>query len=645
MSIIFAQNLAKYYGGQDVFSQVEFSVSRGDKIALVGPNGAGKTTLLRIILGLEEPTDGLVQRASGLRMGYLPQVAEFPSDRTVYTEMLEVFRPLRDQERALLALTHEMSKAADPTQLMERYTRAEQRFELAGGYTYENRIARVLMGLGFGPDTYEWPISLLSGGQVTRALLAKLLLQEPEILILDEPTNYLDLAALEWVEGYLQSWPNSILLVSHDRYFLDKVVSRVWELNHGRLDLYRGNYTSYVAQRHARRERQLREYEDQQELIAKTEEYIRRYRAGQRGKEARGRETRLERMERIAPPPADRQIHLQLPAVSRTGDNVLMSDGVTIGYESRPETVQQGEGNGQTMDLFDTGSFLIRRGQRIALLGANGAGKTTFLRAILGEVEPLAGYTCIGASVRVGYLPQSQDWLDPDKTVLEQLLDASDLRVAQARNLLARFLFVGEEVFKETANLSGGERSRLALALLSLGEPNFLLLDEPTTHLDVESQEVLQEVLADYEGTILFVSHDRYLIDRLATHIWYIHDGCMEQYEGNYSAYQEEVRRRQEALAENAEVPRPSQSDDQRGEDERLAQRRNRWRVERAKALEAEISEMERMLSEMSELIEQASAARELARLHSLSQEYREVQEALTERMQQWEQLADPQGE
>ncbi len=640
MSIVTAQGLGKYYGAQDVFSDVEFAIAHGDKVALVGPNGAGKTTLLRILLGMEEPSAGSVQRARGLRIGYLPQKPVFPSDRTLYAEMLSLFEALRAQQRALEALAEEMAAAKEPGELLQRYAETEQRFDLAGGYTYEERIARVLGGLGFGPDTFSWPIAVLSGGQVTRALLAKLLLQEPELLVLDEPTNYLDLEALEWLEGYLGEWPQSLLIVSHDRYFLDKVVTRVWELNYGRLDTYRGNYSAYVLQREAHMERQRREYEQQQEQIAKTEDFIRRYKAGQRSKQARGRETILERTERIAPPPPQRQIQLRMSSTLRAGDNVLMSDGATIGYETRPEAAADAAADARKYALFDTGEFLIQRGQRVALLGANGSGKTTFLRTILGQVEPLAGRIRHGASVRIGYLPQTRDWLDPRKTILEQLMAVDDkLLVAQARHILGRFLFSGDDVYKPISTLSGGELSRVALAILTMKGANFLLLDEPTTHLDVESQEVLQSVLTRFNGTILLVSHDRYLMDALATHLWVIEGGRMRQFEGNYSAYVQALQREREQRAARVEEgARPAgavQRDERRRE--RQAERAVRQHADRTLALEGEIARLEHELANVAGLLDLASSTQDLERVRSLSLEYQRLGTALAEQMRLWE--------
>ncbi|MBC7234739.1 MAG: ABC-F family ATP-binding cassette domain-containing protein [Chloroflexi bacterium] len=634
MSIISARQLGKYYGAQDVFQGLDLDIARGDKIALVGPNGAGKTTLLRILLGLEEPSQGSVTRARGLRMGYLPQRAEFSSERALYDEMLDVFEPLRRQGQALLELAQRIAAAEDPTDLLERYAIAEQRFELEGGYEYELKIRRVLGGLGFSEEMYRWPIGVLSGGQVTRALLAKLLLQEPDLLVLDEPTNYLDLGALEWLEAYLQDWRETLLVVSHDRYFLDRVVSRVWELNFGRLETYRGNYSRYVQQREERRLRLEREYEAQQELIAKTEDFVRRYKAGQRTREAQGREKRLERLERLEAPRDDKPMRLRMTTNIRAGDRVLFSEGALIGYKARPGALTGQDGEPQEYPLFDTGEFLIRRGQRIALLGPNGSGKTTFLRTILGEIEPLRGEIRIGASVRIGYLPQTQEWLDKSRTVLEQIMALGDLDIGEARSFLGRFLFSGDEVFKSIGDLSGGEQARVALAILSLEDTNLLLLDEPTTHLDIRSQEVLQEVLCGFNGTILFISHDRYLIDALATHVWHLRDGRMLQYEGNYTAFLE-ARQRELAEAQDGRAAQDTSVSRPDREQQREARRLKR----RIEELEQEIERLENRLGVIPELINLASSVQNVAQVEALGIEYQELREALADRLAEWEAL------
>jgi ATP-binding cassette subfamily F protein 3 len=638
MSIVTAQGLTKYYGAQEVFRGLGFSVARDDKIALVGPNGAGKTTLLRLLLGLDEPSEGGIHRARGLRVGYLPQQPTLSGEQTLYGEMLEVFGDLRARQQALLALTHEMATATDPTEAMARYAEAEQRFDLDGGYAYENRIQRVLTGLGFGPDTYDWPLAVLSGGQVTRALLARLLLQEPELLALDEPTNHLDLAALEWLESYLQSWPHSLVIVSHDRYLLDKVVSRVWELNHGELQSYRGNYSAYVAQRAANRLRQQREYEAQQAHIAETEDFIRRYGAGQRSREAKGREKRLDRLERLQAPRQDRTMALRLATELRSGDQVLICEqGATIGYPTRPD---QHEEDGQNqMALFRTAPFLVEQGDRVALLGPNGSGKTTLVRTLLREIKPLEGHIRIGASVRIGYLPQTQDWLDPAKTVLEQVMDASGLLVDEARHVLGRFLFSRDDVYKQSGNLSGGELSRLGLAILTLRGANLLILDEPTTHLDVDSQEILQEVLSSFGGTILFVTHDRYLIDALATHVWSIQDGVLEQFEGNYSGYQAEKAR----WANEGEVKISDGGDwEERRRELRQRQLAQRRRDEQLESLEREIARLEAEIEHTTQSLHRASASQDAARIPRLGRDYEALQQALSESLHEWERLASP---
>jgi len=636
MSILAAHNLAKYYGAQDVFAGVTFSIAHGDKVALVGPNGAGKTTLLRIILGLDEPTEGEVSRARGLRMGYLPQQPTLDSDARVIGEMEAVFSELRRQQAALQRLADEMASADNVQEAMDRYAQAEARFEQAGGYEYENRIKRVLGGLGFSEEMFEWPIAMLSGGQVTRAYLARLLLQEPELLVLDEPTNYLDLQALEWLESYLAAWPGSILIVSHDRYFLDHVVTRVWELNHNQLETYRGNYSHYVEQRKARRQRRWREFKAQQAHIARTEDFIRRYKAGQRSKEARGRLKRLNRLERITPPPTDHAINLRLSTQLRSGDKVLMSEGAVIGFPSRPEAELGSQEDTGPHPLFELPEVLIQRGERVVLLGPNGCGKTTFLRTLLDQMEPLSGHIRLGASVRIGYLPQKRDWLDYDKTVLEQILDYSDMTVEQARTLMGRFLFTGDEVYKLIGNLSGGEMTRVALAILTMRGANVLLLDEPTTHLDVESQEILQSVLLTFPGTILLVSHDRYLIDALADWLWIVKDGRVSLFEGNYTAYTTSLR----APMIDPTSPETKRDDRSGYRAERRAQAAARRQRERVESLESEIAEIEQRIASTASLLDLASQRKDLAEVQSLGQAYRQLEGDLAQRMREWEALA-----
>ena len=444
--------------------------------------------------------------------------------------MLEVFAGLRAQEQALRELEHRLAAAAaqgsaDYDELLASYGQAQSAFDAAGGYDYETRISQVLGGLGFNEDVHDKPLAFLSGGERTRALLAQLILREPELLLLDEPTNHLDLEAIEWLEDTLLRWPGALIVVAHDRYFLDKVATRIWELSSGNLEAYRGNYSAYRMQQAERVERQRREWKAQQEYVAKTEEFIRRNLAGQRTKEAQGRRTRLERYvrdEAVARPLEEKQISLRLTAHTRSGDLVLLTKDLVAGYDE---------------PLFRCPDLEVRRGDRVALIGPNGAGKTTFLKTILAQIPPLWGRVRLGSSVHLGYLAQAQAGLDPEQTVLDAILAIRELPTSEARNFLGQFLFSGDDVFRTISTLSGGQRSRVALARLTLQGANFLLLDEPTNHLDLPSQEILQEVLGRFPGTILLVSHDRYLVEALATHIWRLTPPELRVYKGNYTEY------------------------------------------------------------------------------------------------------------
>jgi len=611
MSIVTTNKLAKSYGAQDVFWDVSLRIARGDKIALVGRNGTGKTTLLRIIAGLDTPTAGRVYRARSLRIGYLPQEAELPSQRTLYEEMLTIFTDLRTQQAELRRLEQQMADPAQREEAMNRYGEALQAFELAGGYQYESKIKMVLAGLGFPEREQHQPLSILSGGQKTRALLAKLLLSEPDLLLLDEPTNHLDLAATQWLEEYLANWKGSLVVVAHDRYFLDKAAGRVWEMAFGRLEDYPGNYSHYSTLRAERMERRLAEYEAQQKHIEKTEDFIRRYMAGQRTRQAQGRQKRLDRLPRLERPRQAKTISLSIKTDLRGGDLVLVTEHLAIGYQPGAP-------------LFTCPALCLRRGQRAALLGPNGSGKTTFLKTIIGQVSPLDGLVQIGQNVKFGYLAQAHEDLDNEKTVLDELLAVHNLPLEKARGFLGRFLFSGDDVFKLVGDLSGGERSRVALAKLTLEGANFLLLDEPTIHLDIASQEILEEVLADFNGTILLVSHDRYLINALTTQVWAIEDGELRVYDGNYSDYEKQRSKEQE--------PR----DKKREARSRRPEARGKKQEARAEELEEDIAALEAQLAALSEELVAASVAQDIEGLQELGLEYQRVDEELQRLLAQW---------
>ncbi|MFH1566689.1 MAG: ABC-F family ATP-binding cassette domain-containing protein, partial [Gemmatimonadota bacterium] len=458
MSLITGTGVGRYYGAQDVLKDLAFAIEPGDHIGLVGANGEGKTTLLRLLAGLETPTSGQLHRKRDLRLGYLPQdpVAE-TRDTALWDHMLEAFGDLRQLEAQLEAQAHRLDEADGPGEAgghgeaLERYSALQAEFERRDGYTYEHRIRTVLHGLGFSQGQYRQPLSQLSGGQRTRALLAHMLLEEADLLLLDEPTNHLDLHAVEWLEAWLRDYEGSLLVVSHDRYFLDSVTTRTWEIAFGGLETYRGNYSAYARQRQERYERRLKEWQAQQEYVAKTEDFIRRFLAGQRTKEAQGRRTRLLRyleQDAVDRPQEHQRMHMRLDRVERSGDIALRLEGLEVGYEPGRPVLRLPE-------------LEVRRGQRVAVVGGNGTGKTTLVRTILGELAALAGQVRLGAKIELGYLPQAHDYLAPDRTVLETVQQTRpDLKPEQLRTHLGSFLFSDDDVYKRIDQLSGGERSR-----------------------------------------------------------------------------------------------------------------------------------------------------------------------------------------
>jgi ATP-binding cassette subfamily F protein 3 len=632
MSILVAERLAKSYGPQDVFWDVSCSVAAGDRIALVGRNGTGKTTLLRILAGTEPLSGGQVHRARGLRIGYLPQGASLEGEGTLWQEMMHAFASLRILEGRL----HELEAAmADPQRAeaaLEAYAPLRERFELLGGYTYQDQTKHVLMGLGFPPEEHDMPVPHLSGGQKTRAYLARLLLESPDLLLMDEPTNHLDLQAIEWLEGHLNGWQGTVILVAHDRYFMDRVVHKVWELAFGQLEVFTGNYSHYVQQRGERNERHLKEYRAQQEFVAKEEDYIRRYMAGQRSRQAKGRLKRLERFkedEMLDRPHQERTISLRFQTPLRSGEKVIWSQDLVVGYE--PDD-----------PLFTCPDLDLRRGECVALLGPNGSGKTTFLRTLLGDLEPLDGYVRLGASLKLGYFAQVHSDLDPDKTVLDSILELKNLPLGEARSFLGRFLFSGDDVFKLIAKLSGGERSRVALARLVLERANFLLLDEPTNHLDIPSQEILEEVLDGFAGTIVLVTHDRYLVDRLATQLWIIkpEERCLEVYEGSWAEYAQDRQQETQSAINTESKKKWSDEERQARIEEQRARRRDEARQQRLAELEEEIHHLEEQMRALQDDISAATAAQEAMRIHELGTIYGELEAELQDRLDHWAELA-----
>ena len=665
MSLITAKNLAKSFGANDIFSGISLSIPRHARIAIIGPNGIGKTTLLSILAKEEEPSDGTVNQARNLCIGHLTQEAGLESPRTLWEECLLPFEELREKEAELQRLEQELSVSKQTEHVLEKYGRLQAEFDHQGGYTYVHRIQQVLSGLGFRANEYQSPISRLSGGERTRALLARLLLSEPDLLILDEPTNHLDIEAVEWLEGSLRQWDGATLIVSHDRYFLDQVVDTIWEMTRSGFEIYHGNYSAYVRQRSDRWERRREVYETEKERLEKDLDYIKRNISGQNVTQARGRLRRLTRkiqaieqvgMEAalgkkwselslevdttssmLSPDEAGRriaalreptnkppQLHLRLHTDQRSGDIVLRTHDLEIGYQENP--------------LFYAGDLELRRLQCTALIGPNGAGKTTFLKTILEKIPPLAGEVELGASLMVGYFAQAHEELQAERTLIQEIdAVAPHMLVAEIRDYLARFLFTGEDVYKRVEVLSGGERGRLALAKLALMGANFLMLDEPTNHLDIPSQEILQEVLDEFQGTILLVSHDRYLIDALATQIWEIDEAnsILRTFKGSYSLYsqqKEAERMANKGHIENKDVSKVPIRKPQTSANEK----KKRARIS---DLEKRIEQFDQELAVLARKLE--NPPKDAAIVQKLGTDYVKVQKALEKLMDEWEKLHD----
>ncbi|MEO8606272.1 MAG: ribosomal protection-like ABC-F family protein [Chloroflexota bacterium] len=635
MSLLTATNLAKSFGADDIFEGISVEIPHKARIALVGPNGAGKTTLLNILLGLDTSDDGSVARAKGLRMGFLPQRPELAGNHTIWEEMLNAFTDLRRMESKLQQLEHDLTDPAKHDAVLVPYGELQHRFEEAGGYLYETRIKMVLQGLSFAPEEYQRPLGKLSGGQRTRALLGRLLLDAPDLLVLDEPTNHLDIQAVEWLESFLKDFPGAVLAVSHDRYFMDVFATTVWELDFGVLETYRGNYSHYTQQRVERYERRWKEFESQQEFLAKEEEYIRRNMAGQNTRQAKGKLKRLETMKKrgkLINRPRERQaMHLKMGTSMRSGDKVLMTHKLSVGYADGAAT------------LFDAPDITLWRGEVAALIGPNGVGKSTFLKTALGELPPLSGEVKIGAAVKVGYFAQAHELLNPKNSIIDEITSVKSMLPAEARNFLGSFLFSGDDVFRPIETLSGGERGRVALAKLALSGANLLLLDEPSNHLDIDSQEILQNVLANFGGTILLVSHDRYLIDALATQIWSASPGTLETFEGTYSEF---VAARDKEVA-SSQLPVASKKSNTpvaaaSNRDGKKKHGLNPYQLEKKLAqVEAHIHKLETRLTDLTDALTQASTEGNAARVQELGDDYNQTEQDLQTAMDEWEVLAE----
>lgn len=630
MSILSASNLGKFYGPDEIFSDISVSIPAGARIALVGPNGAGKTTLLNLLAGIDSPTSGTVGMAGGARLSFLPQRAELAGEHSLWREQLKAFANLRALEVRLAELERRMAEADDADDALEVYGQLQGEFERRGGYEYETRIKRVLSGLGFSAADYDVPLPQLSGGEKTRAALSRLLLEEPDLLIMDEPTNHLDIQAIEWLEKYLASFAGAVLAVSHDRYFIDSFATMVWEIEYGKLQTYRGNYSAYSQQRASQRETLRHDYYWQQRFIRKEEEFIRRHMGSRGAAQAKGRLKKLETMKKRgvileSGPRQRKKMSLELSDHQRSGDHVILTRDLRIGYEGEA--------------LLRVPDLLVLRGETVAIIGANGVGKSTLLKTLSGDLPALAGEVRLGAKVEVAYFAQAHETLDAGSAIIDEIRAVKPLPLSQARDWLGRFLFSGDDVFRPVSSLSGGERGRLALAKLALQGASLLLLDEPTNHLDIDSQEVLQSVLGAYSGTILLVSHDRYLVDALATQIWEVSPGAMQVINGDYQEY---LRWRNRTLERKSTQ---SRSPDQRGA-KPAAYGEKKYGLNpfeaarRAASLEDRIQQLESSLSEISRQLDDASLAGDAAAVGKLGLAYAQAETELEAALEEWGKFA-----
>ena len=540
MGTIKVQKLEKSFGVHNIFKNVSFEIRRGERLGLIGANGAGKSTLLKCMMGLEEYDSGMFVVSEGETIGYLQQDISFDGHTTLRSAVESSWQDVMRCEQQLKETARQMQREPGSQEAMDRYARLQERFEWLGGYEYEAMTRKIIYGLGFAEADMDRPVQDFSGGQKTRVNLAKALVRRPDYLFLDEPTNHLDMDMLEWLEGYLLSYGGGILIVSHDRYFLDKVATGILEMEHGTITKYKGNYSRYVVQREQRRKALEGAYEKQQEYIKKTEEYIRKYKAGIKSKQARGRQSQLSRLERIELAPETASLRFSFAPVEECGQKVLVLDDICGGFPDK--------------QLFNHLSLLLRRGEAAALIGPNGTGKTTLLKMVMGEREPDSGHITLGSRVHIGYFSQEHAELHGAWTILEEIMNAFSYGEDDARSVLGSFLFTGDDVFKTIDSLSGGEQARLALLKLFLQGANFLILDEPTNHLDIPTREILEQALLDFGGTYLVISHDRYFLDKIAGRTLVMENKRLKEFLGNYTYYREKEREKEELAAQAAQA-------------------------------------------------------------------------------------------
>ncbi len=635
--ILACQNISKSFGTDEIIKNASFHIEENEKAAIVGINGAGKSTLLKIIMQEIDADEGTVTVAKGKTIGYLAQHQEQDSDKTIYEEVLSVKQPVIEMEKRLRAMEDAMNGcgADEMEKLLADYNRLNHEFELQEGYAYKSEVTGVLKGLGFGEEDFDKKMSELSGGQKTRVALGRLLVTKPDIILLDEPTNHLDMNSIAWLETYLMNYKGAVIIVSHDRYFLDRVVTKVIEVFQHRVSVFLGNYSDYAVKKKSAREALLRQYYNQQREIKHQEEVITKLKSFNREKSikrAESREKMLDKMERLEKPVEDNtDIHITLEPNIVSGNDVMKVEGLA----------KQFDGN----YLFSGIDFEIKRGERVALIGNNGTGKTTMLKIINGLIAPDDGEVRLGTNVHIGYYDQEHHVLHMEKTLVEEISDDYPyLNNTQIRNVLAAFLFTGDDVFKRIADLSGGERGRVSLAKLMLSEANFLILDEPTNHLDITSKEILESALNQYTGTVFFVSHDRYFINQTATRILELTGKTVVNYIGNYDYYLEKreeqtalhvsTAQAQEAVAEKTSAVKMD------WEQQKKEQARIRKQENAIKKVESDIEAKEQAIAEIDEKLADPQIATNSAKLNELGSLRAKEQETLDELYEQWETLS-----
>ena len=635
MILLTLQNVTKSFAMNTVLKDINLTLQAGSRMGLVGVNGSGKSTLFKLISGAMEPDEGSISLMKGTRVGVLTQDADIQSDLTIQQELERVFEPVREMERKLRDMEAEMAeKHDDPVafdQLSRAYSRLMDRFEDAGGYEWPSRIQGVLAGLGFARGRENQPANLLSGGEKTRLCLARLLLTQPELLMLDEPTNHLDLQSVEWLEDTLKKYKGTVLVISHDRYFLNSVCDCMAEISMRHLTQYDGNYDRFAVQRQANLERQLKEYKLQQAEIARQEAIIARYRMYNREKSikaAESREKRLEKMERLEKPVNEQKVRFSFETRRTTGNDVMFVKELAKGFDGR--------------QLFENFNLHLRAGDRVALIGANGVGKTTLLNILMGKLQPDKGNVIFGSNVDLGYYDQQQSGLHPDKDVLNELWDDFPrLEVDRVRGVLALFLLTGDDVFQPISTLSGGEKGRVALAKLMLRKDNFLLLDEPTNHLDMDSREVLENALEDFDGTILTVSHDRYFINRVANRVIEMRPDGVSEYLGNYDDYIEKKRLEAAGMLEEALGGKTKTQIDKEKRRERLKHESAKQLRLKLKQAEQDIADTETKIAELEERMADPETYKDPDAAQTLVREHTEAQQALDSLYESWEELSE----